>query len=282
MSRIRAALLLIVALGLLTALPSAGQPIADDRVLRVGQGSSAREYTVPELVAAIGLTELEVAKDPHFGPKRVFAGFALEPLLNHIGLGDAPELLLVCADGYRIAFDASALSQSQLRGLLAIRDAALPADGGARWAAYRHGAETVSFDPFYLVWASSDARADLGTETLPWPFQLTEIHRFDRVAYFAPARPPPGAGESPRAGFGVYTSHCGKCHRMRDVGGDVGPALDRQGSLSSVLTTAQLRDYVRHDGSRHPQSKMPQFSKLLSPSEIDDVAAYLQAMQPGR
>jgi mono/diheme cytochrome c family protein len=262
------------------ALPVAGQSIAGDRVLRVGEGSSARQYSVGELVAAIGLAELEVAKDPHFGPKRVFAGFALEPLLNHIGLGDAPELLLVCADGYRIAFDTSVLSQSQLRGLLAIRDTALPADGKARWAPYRHGAETVSFDPFYLVWASADERADLGTEILPWPFQLTEIHRFDRVAYFAPARPPPGAGESPREGFGIYASHCGKCHRMRGVGGDVGPALDRQGSLSSVLTTAQLRDYVRHDGSRHPQSKMPQFSKLLSPSEIDHVVAYLQAMQP--
>jgi mono/diheme cytochrome c family protein len=276
------ALVLIGALGLLPALSRAEPSVADDRVLRVQEGSSARQYAVEELVAAIGLVELEVAKDPHFGPNRVFAGFALETLLNHIGLGDAPELLLVCADGYRIPFDASALSQSQLRGLLAIRDTALPADGESHWAAYRHGAETVSFDPFYLVWASTDEGADLGTETLPWPFQLTEIHRFDRVAYFAPARPPSGAGDAPREGFGIYTAHCGKCHRIRGVGGDVGPALDREGSLSSVLTTAQLRDYVRHEGSLYPQSKMPQFSKLLSPAEIDQVVAYLQAMQPGR
>ena len=60
-------------------------------------GTAQRQYMVPELVAAIGLTELRVAKDPHFGPDRVFAGFALEPLLKHIGLGDASELLLVCA-----------------------------------------------------------------------------------------------------------------------------------------------------------------------------------------
>ena len=69
---------------------------------------------------------------------------------------------------------------------------------------------------------------------------------------------------------------------MRGVGGDVGPALDRQGSLSSVFTAVQLRDYVRHEGTGYPQSKMPQFSKLLSPTEIDQVVAYLQAMQPGR
>jgi len=280
--RAHGVLMMIVSVGLLPALSWAEQSITDDRVLRVREGSSARQYAVEDLVAAIGLAELEVAKDPHFGPNRVFAGFALKPLLDHIGLGDAPELLLVCADGYRIPFDASALSRSQPRALLAIRDTALPANGGPHWAAYRHGTETISFDPFYLVWASTDEGADLGTETLPWPFQLTEIHRFDRVAYFAPARPPERAGDAPRLGFGIYTAHCGKCHRMRGVGGDVGPVLDRQGSLSSALTTAQLRDYVRHDGTGYPQSKMPQFSKLLSPTEIDQVTAYLQAMQPAR
>ena len=272
----------IVSLGLLPALSWAEQPIPDDRVLRVQDGSSARQYAVEDLVAAIGLAELEVAKDPHFGPNRVFAGFALEPLLDHIGLGDAPELLLVCADGYRIPFDASALSRSQPRALFAIRDTALPANGGSHWAAYRLGTETINFDPFYLVWASTDEGADLGTETLPWPFQLTEIHRFDRAAYFAPAQPPARAGDAPRQGFEIYTTHCGKCHRMRGVGGDVGPALDRQGGQASVLSTAQLRDYVRHEGTGDPKSKMPQFSKLLSSAEIDQVVAYLQAMQPGR
>jgi mono/diheme cytochrome c family protein len=39
---------------------------------------------------------------------------------------------------------------------------------------------------------------------------------------------------------------------------------------------------MTHDDSRHPQSKMPQFSKLLSATEIDQVVAYLQALQPGR
>jgi mono/diheme cytochrome c family protein len=116
---------------------------------------------------------------------------------------------------------------------------------------------------------------------MPWPFQLTEIRRFDRERYFAPAAPPAGAPEAAREGFPVYTAHCGKCHRVRGVGGDVGPALDREGSLSSVLPTAQLRAFVRHDASRFPQSKMPPFAKLLSPAEIDQVVAYLQAMQPG-
>ena len=273
--------ILIAALALLPAWSRAEPSIADDRVLRVQDGSSARQYAVEEIAAAIGLTRLEVAKDPHFGPDRVFEGFALEPLLDHVGLGDAPELLLVCADGYRIPFDRAASSRSRLRGLLAIRDTALPADGETHWAAFRHGAEIVSFDPFYLVWASTGEGVDLGTETLPWPFQLTEIHRFDRSAYFAPARPPSDAG-GVQEGFQIYTAHCGKCHRMRGVGGEVGPELDREVSLSSVLTTAQLRDYVRHDGSRYPQSKMPQFSTLLSATEIDQVVAYLQAMQPKR
>jgi hypothetical protein len=141
-SRTRAygVLLLTLVLSLLPPLPQAEHSTADDRVLRVQDGAAAQQYTVPQLIAAIGLTELRVEKDPHFGPDRVFSGFALAPLLNHIGLGDARELLLVCADGYRIPFDTSALSQTQLRGLLALRDTVLPADGENHWAGYRHGA----------------------------------------------------------------------------------------------------------------------------------------------
>ncbi len=273
---------LVTLAGLLPALLWADPSLADDRVLRVQDGAAARQYPVTELIPAIGLTELRVAEDPHFGSDRVFVGFALEPLLNHIGLGDAAELLMVCADGYSIPFDASELSRPALRGLLALRDKALPVEDETHWAPFRHGAEIVSFDPFYLVWASADERMDLGTGALPWPFQLTEIRRFDRETYFAPARPPGGAAEALREGFAIYTAHCGKCHRMRGVGGDVGPALDREGSLSSILTTAQLRDYVRHDEGRFPQSKMPQFSSLLSPEQIDQIVAYLQAMQPAR
>ena len=86
----------------------------------------------------------------------------------------------------------------------------------------------------------------------------------------------------PETGFAIYVTYCGKCHRMRGVGGDVGPALDRDGSLSSILPRAQLSDYIRHDEKLFPQSKMPQFSKLLTPAEIDQVTAYLKAMQPAR
>jgi mono/diheme cytochrome c family protein len=81
-------------------------------------------------------------------------------------------------------------------------------------------------------------------------------------------------------GFAIYTDHCSKCHRMRGVGGEVGPALDRDGGLSSLFTEEQLRDYVRHVESRFRQSKMPQFSNILGPREIAEVVAYLRAMQP--
>ena len=276
------AAILIGAFTLLPTISSAEQIVADDRVLSVHDGESVRQYTIDELIAAIGLTEIKLAKDPYLGENRVFAGFELESLLNHVGLGDASELLLICADGYRIPLDTSVLSQPGLRGLLAIRDTALAANAGAHWPPYQHGAEIISFDPFYLVWTSTDNGTAPDTKALPWPYQLTEIHHFDRDTYFAPARPSAGAGEAALEGFGIYTEHCGKCHRMRGVGGDLGPVLDREGSLSSVFTTAQLNDFVRHDTSRYPRSKMPQFSKALSSTEIDQLVAYLQAMQPGR
>ena len=80
--------LLTLVFGLLPVLLGADHSIADDRVLRVHDGAAARAYPVAELTPAIGLTKLRVAEDPHFGPDRVFVGFALEPLLKHIGLGD--------------------------------------------------------------------------------------------------------------------------------------------------------------------------------------------------
>ena len=92
-------MLLTLAFGLLHAPLWAEHSLADDRVLRVQDGAEARQYAVTDLIAAIGLTELRVAKDPHFGPDRVFAGFALKPLLNHVGLGDAAELLRLSGPG---------------------------------------------------------------------------------------------------------------------------------------------------------------------------------------
>ncbi len=254
----------------------------DARVLRVGDGAATRQYPLPELRDDLGFQQLRVVEDPHFDGERVFVGFPLEVLLEHVGLGDAEELLFVCGDGYLIAFRTSVLSQPKLQALLAVRDAAMPAGGSTHWLPFRHGTELVSFDPFYLVWSSEDESIDLGTDALPWAFQLVEIQRFDRDAYFAPARPALSASAEVREGFAVYRDHCGKCHRVRGVGGEVGPALDRVGSLSSVLNHAQLSDFVRHDSARFPRSKMPDFSKLLSPAQIDRVVSYLEAMQPPR
>lgn len=252
----------------------------DDRVLVVRDGEAVRRYPLAVLVETLGLAQMTVAQDPHFGPQRTFAGIPLPALLAHVGLADAPELLLVCADGYSIPFDVAAVRAQPVRGLLAIRDTALPADSPEHWLPFRHGAEPIDFDPFYLVWVSPEPAADLGTETLPWPFQLTEIRRFDRAAYFAPAAPPALAGRAAQEGFSVYMAHCGKCHALRGIGGSVGPVLDRDASLASLLTDEQLRDFVRHDPARFPQSKMPDFGHLLGAAEIDAVVAYLKAMQP--
>ncbi len=266
-------------LALVSLLLVAGPALGEDRVLRVGDGEAVREYPVPELVAALGLGELAVPRDPHFGRDRTFAGLALGPLLEHVGLGDATEVLLVCEDGYAVALDTSLVAQPGLDALLALRDAAVAGDGEAHWPPFRHGAELVDFDPFYLVWASADPGRDVGSDALPWPFQLVEIRRFDRKAYFAPARPPEGSGDDLARGFATWRAHCGKCHRMRGVGGEVGPALDREGGLASVLPLEALRDFVRHEKASFPRSKMPEYGKLLDPAELDAVVAYLKAMQ---
>ena len=113
------------------------------------------------------------------------------------------------------------------------------------------------------------------------PHLFSHLPRVAELFRLSP-RPPSDAAEAVRKGFAAYTAHCGKCHRMRGVGGEVGPALDREYSLSSVLTREQLLDYIRHDEGRYARSKMPRFSKLLSATEIDRVTSYVRAMQPAR
>ena len=53
-------------------------------------------------------------------------------------------------------------------------------------------------------------------------------------------------------------------------------------SLASALGHEQLVAYVRHDANLFPESKMPQFSKLLTPAQLDRVVSYLEVMQPSR
>ena len=68
--------------------------------------------------------------------------------------------------------------------------------------------------------------------------------------------------------------------RLTPARGKVAGADARlSGGLASVLPTPQLRAYVRHEKRLFPHSKMPPFSEILSPSQIDELVAYLQEMQ---
>lgn len=257
-----------------------GPAVADERRLQIGDGAETRTYSLGDLERALGLSQLRVDPDPQFGAARVYVGFPFEALLAHVGLGDAAGLLLISADGYSVPVDLAGIRNRPVSGLLAVRDAEFAPDSPQHWRPYRHGAEWIDFDPFYLVWsaqpgASTDAS---DTEALPWPFQLTEIRRLDRDAYFAPARPAADASPAVWQGFGVFTAQCGKCHRLRGVGGGVGPVLDREGALPSLLPDAELARFIAHDPEQFPNSKMPAFRNRLTPAEIGAVAAYLRAM----
>lgn len=255
----------------------------EERTLIIQDGDARRHYPVTQLVAELGIQRLAVPQDPNYGTAHAYSGFGLRRLLDHVGLGDAKDLLLVCADGYSIPFAAQEILAKDVQGLLAIRDLAMPEGGSTHWQRFRHGAEVIDFDPFYLVWAARDeagAQApSLGPDSIPWPFQLTEIRRFDPDDYFAAARPSPPADSQVQAGFELYKAHCGKCHRMRGVGGSVGPELDRAFGLASLMTPEQLTGLVEHSPERYPQSKMPVFGQILRPAEITKVVAYLEAMQ---
>ena len=87
------------------------------------------------------------------------------------------------------------------------------------------------------------------------------------------AAPAPAAGGAPApssAGRRLFQASCGICHRLADAGtqGAVGPNLD---TLS--LSAASVRAQVTNGGGG-----MPAFTGVLTPSEINEVAAYVASV----
>ena len=83
--------------------------------------------------------------------------------------------------------------------------------------------------------------------------------------------PPPASPGNPTAGKAVFTSAgCASCHTLKDAGstGNVGPNLDQ---LKPPFAAVKLQ--VENGGG-----PMPAFKGTLTPTQIDDVSAYVSSV----
>jgi ubiquinol-cytochrome c reductase cytochrome b subunit len=85
-----------------------------------------------------------------------------------------------------------------------------------------------------------------------------------------PAATTPGAAAL-RGPQTFTASGCPQCHTIQHNGGTKGPDLSAVGSR---LKEDQIRTQITKGGKQ-----MPAFGKVLEPSEIDDLVAYLSSLK---
>ncbi len=100
------------------------------------------------------------------------------------------------------------------------------------------------------------------------PDELTEI-----VAYLETLGPPVVyTAQAPV----LFSQNCAECHTIHGVGGKVGPDLSQEGSHRTIDF---LESFITDPRSVVQGTTMPAFGTVLSPSEINDIAAYLFSLK---
>ncbi len=181
------------------------------------------------------------AREPRSGALASFEGVSLAAILQEAELQkDVDTLTIRGASGY--AVPVPLISVKQLRPVLAGRAAGRPV---AEWA---RGKGAALAGPL-LAWPNVDAP---GLESDPrarswWASGVVaaSVDVWERT-YGRVLRTPAGASDEARLGAGVFATQCLACHRLRGVGGTVGPDLTRAlGSRSPDAFAASVRDHAR-------------------------------------
>ncbi len=250
---------------------------ADERVLRLDNGTGPQSLTVDALLASHTAVTLTL-DDIEYKESHTYQGILLRDLLQQAGFAEGAQLMLVCTDGYSIPFDSSVLSDPQWQGLLALQD--IEASEGKHFIDFQHGADLVNFAPFYLVWTQTPGTPSAATSSvhdLPWPYQLTEIRLLQPADYQA-AMPDADAAPVVQQGFDLYFKHCIKCHSANGSGGTLGPPLDAEHGLAALIARGDLAQRISQISKFYPQSKMPDFNSSLNATEADALVAYLDSL----
>jgi hypothetical protein len=206
------------------------------------------------------------AVDPADGRESTFDGVALVQLVRR--MREAPPeprkgrrraalpdtLVFTARDGRQLALSVTELNT--YRPLLADR---------------RDGAESA----LALAWPPAPRAGlalDPGREGR-WLRDVTTLALEDGAVRSRRLRPPPGVSAAARLGAGQYEQRCASCHRLREVGGSAGPALD--GAVGRLGTGPLAALLERHPGMREQVG----LELTPAPEVAGQVAAYLAAIE---
>jgi len=236
----------------------AGMPLA---VFPINEESIARMRKQHPLASA------EV-NDPVYKRKQRYQGVWLRDVLKDlIQEGHTETDVYVrfrCKDGYLPIMPLARAMGG--KGLIAIRDANAPK--GEDWQPLAAGGTSSTPAPSYLVWVSPPG----DPEEYPWPYQMVAIELVsssDALAGLDPDRSKPG--------YGLFVTHCLKCHAINGVGGTLGPELNSPCSVTEYWNPRLLSRFIANAGSIRAGTKMPNFDSLRA-KEIQEIIEYLQSM----
>ena len=84
-----------------------------------------------------------------------------------------------------------------------------------------------------------------------------------------------GGAFSPQAPE-LFKENCASCHKLGDVGDDVGPDLS---SVGQYRESGWLHNYIENPEKVDPKASMPGFADSLTREQIEDLARYLSAQR---
>ena len=252
----------------LSACPDSRKPSGP--ALSFVGASGTKSFDAKALAALAKPRELALT-DPLFKQRKRYRAVPLLPLLKTaLGLDSAAlkgkTVLFVAADGYKVAVPGGRLLSG--RPHVALSDLDHPP-----WQELP-GHRGTTPGAFYLVWEASEAQDQ---KRFPWPWGLTTIRLAPQDLYAHTVPTSSAKDSAARRGHRVFLRDCVRCHAINQQGGTVGPDLNVPRNVLEYRDEAQLRAFIKNPASFR-YGNMPAQAQLKG-SELDDVIAYLRAMQ---
>jgi hypothetical protein len=85
-------------------------------------------------------------------------------------------------------------------------------------------------------------------------------------------------GSAAARAFTIFKGHCLRCQSINLEGGTAGPELNVPRSITEYWSRDVLRAFIRNVSAFRLKSKMPVFTGIVTPAQIDDVLSYRDAM----
>ncbi len=217
---------------------------------------------------------ITIQHDPVYQAEKQYSAYALKEILDVLGQNYPGEkqkavLIFTASDGYQSTLPYPDAVKE--KGYVAYQD--IDAEQ-SQWLPFARGKKQKTPAPFYLVWQNPG----LSEWQYPWPYQLTHISMQPTTSYYS-AIAPTQASAQHQNGFELITRYCLRCHKIKDTGGNVGPAFDQPVHVTARYDTDMLNTIILDAPSVFSSTKMPAFNSILSTEDVQDILLYMKLLE---